>query len=65
MGKKGIAPTIRKICCPYCRIDKKEFISELRSTDCKVTYKCNSFLEPFEYISRIILCQIYLQNLIN
>jgi len=37
------------ICCPRCRSERLERISEFASTPCKALYRCLQCLEPFDY----------------
>lgn len=60
-GKKrleayGIAPPRKAggpACCPRCKSDNVERISQFGSTPCKAQWRCTSCLEPFDYFKCI------------
>ncbi len=37
------------VCCPACKSDNTELLSDFGSTPCKAQYRCLSCLEPFDY----------------
>lgn len=48
----GIAPPRRKggpKCCPHCKSDAVELVSQFGSTPCKAQWRCKECLEPFDY----------------